>query len=99
MSGVETIHCGDLEHQITMTGNDEWAKLAVTMNDLATKLHQTASSKKYVLDVISTITEPLFVTDRNLQIRSANRGTCRLFGYSKNELSGQSVLLLFLVYI
>jgi len=69
--------------------------MAAGLNMLGEELAASTVSKAYLNDIIESMTDLLVVTDKDARMATVNRATCELSGYSKDELVGQPLSLLF----
>jgi rsbT co-antagonist protein RsbR len=69
--------------------------VAAGLNMLGEELAASTVSKAYLNDIIESMTDLLVVTDKSARITTVNRGACALTNYSKQELLGQPLSLLF----
>jgi PAS domain S-box-containing protein len=92
--GAEIIGNGNFMHRVKINRKDELALLADSFNKMAENLQKKTVTKQYVDTIIDTIEEMLIVTDSNKKIKKVNRATCKLLGYSSDELLEQPVDIL-----
>lgn len=95
VKGTARIAMGELDYKVPVRSNDEIGALAVSFNKMVEKLSQTLVSKKYVDNIIRSMTDTLVVTDPEGKIRTVNQATQDLLGYSENELIGKPMCGLF----
>ena len=86
---------GNLEERIKVISHDEVGLLAATFNRMVDNLSRTTVSKVYVDNIISSMADPLVVTDTNRTIQRANQATLDLLGYREEEVLGQPISFLF----
>jgi len=86
---------GKLNTQIKIKSKDEIGQLGISFNRMAENLHRTTVSKDYVDNIIESMEDALVVINPNANIRSVNRSTCDLLGYTEEELVGRDVSLMF----
>jgi rsbT co-antagonist protein RsbR len=75
--------------------HDVWDGMAAGLNMLGEELAASTVSKTYLNDIIESMSDLLVVTDRDARITTVNRATCALSRYSKEELVGQPLSMLF----
>jgi PAS domain S-box-containing protein len=92
-SGALRIGKGDLDTQIKPSAdNQELGILAIAFNQMAENLqHSTA----HVISICESLVESLVVLRPDATIQSVNLATCNLLGFSKENLEGQPVSILF----
>ncbi|MFH0778320.1 MAG: PAS domain S-box protein, partial [Candidatus Eisenbacteria bacterium] len=95
VNGTQKISLGDLSHKVRVNSSDEIGKLAASFNQMTENLSRTLVSKRYVDDVIESMTDTLAVTDPAGRIRTVNPALCNLLGYSARELIGRPLDILF----
>jgi len=76
---------------VAVKRRDEFGELTASFNRMAENLQQTTVSQKYVQEILASMREPLFVVDGRGMMRTVNRATCRLLGYTEEELLGRPV--------
>ena len=82
---------GDLETALTIKSNDEVGALADSFNKMTEDLRKTTISKNYVDNIIGSMNDTLIVVNPEAKIRSVNRATCELLGYTEDELVGREI--------
>lgn len=82
---------GDLDTVLTIKRNDEVGALAHSFNKMTEDLRKTTISKDYVDNIIGSMNDTLIVVDPDTKIRSVNRATCELLGYTEDELVGKGI--------
>ena len=95
VAGTERIARGDLDYKVPVKMDDEIGRLARAFNKMTADMSKTLVSKKYVDNVIRSMSDCLVVTDPDGRIETVNRATVELFGYTEEELSGRSLAVLF----
>lgn len=86
---------GDLAVHIDVASCDEAKELALSFNAMTTALRQTTVWREYVDNVLSSISDALFVLTPENTITTINASACRLLGYASAELEGHPADLLF----
>jgi len=98
LSLVETtrlIGDGNLSTQTEITTKDEMAELGISFNNMAKKLQKTTVSKNYVTSIINNMNDALVVTAPDGTIQMINQAASDHLGYSKDELLGQPIGVIF----
>lgn len=85
----------DLDSKVDIKTNDELNILADSFNLMIENLKKTTVSRNYLDDIVKSMFNPLIVTDNDGIIKSVNRSTTKLFEYTKEELIGNDIGLLF----
>jgi rsbT co-antagonist protein RsbR len=86
----------DYSKQARVTDRDDaFDGFAIYLNILSEELAATTVSTAHVTSIIESMVDLLLVTDTTGTIKSANHAACALSGYSKGELVGESLSLLF----
>ncbi|MCX5799961.1 MAG: ATP-binding protein [Candidatus Eisenbacteria bacterium] len=93
--GTARIAGGDLNHRVQVKSNDEIGALALSFNKMVEDLSKTLVSRNYMNNIIKSMTDTLLVTDPEGRIRTVNRATLNLLGYSEDELIGKPICVLF----
>ena len=91
---TEKVANGDLNTRLLIKRNDEIGALAKSFNKMTEDLRKTTISKDYVDNIIGSMNDTLVVIDSNRKIRSVNRATCELLGYTEDELIGKDMGLI-----
>jgi len=86
---------GKLNTQIKIKSKDEIGQLGKSFNQMIQNLQDTTVSKDYIDNIIESMADALVVINPNAKIKSVNRSTCDLLGYTKEELVGRDVSLMF----
>lgn len=82
---------GHLDTMLTIKRNDEVGVLAHSFNKMTEDLRKTTISKDYVDNIIGSMNDTLIVVNPEGKIRSVNRATCELLGYTEDELVGKKI--------
>jgi PAS domain S-box-containing protein len=88
---VDAFGRGDLSQRTRERGRDEIGDLGRTFDQMADAVEAQDAlrmSKKYVDDILATMTNGLVVLDAQATIEKVNDATCRLLGYREDELVG-----------
>jgi len=88
---TEKVANGDLTSWLSIKRNDEIGILANSFNKMTEDLKKTTISKDYVDNIIGSMNDTLVVIDLKRKIRSVNKATCKLLGYSEDELIGRDI--------
>lgn len=95
LDNVRRLEMGqELEVPNTSVENDEIAQLAVAFWGMGEKLKRTMVSKRYVDNIISSMSGGLVVLKPDLTIDKVSQQTLQMFGYTEDELIGQPMNLL-----
>ncbi|MCX5804634.1 MAG: PAS domain S-box protein [Proteobacteria bacterium] len=95
INGTEIIGKGDLTYRIKVQPKDELSLLTNSFNMMAEELQKTTVSKAYADNIMSTMIDALIVIDPDMNIKTVNKGTIDLLGYSEKELSGNNIGMMF----
>jgi len=95
INGTEIIGKGDLTYRIEIQPKDEMSVLANSFNMMAEELQKTTVSKAYADNIMSTMIDALIVIDPDMKIKTVNKGTTDLLGYSEEELIGDNIGMIF----
>jgi len=87
---------GDYGDLISSKRTDEMGDLINAFNQMSKDLQLTTVSKNYVENILGSMRDSLFVLDPDGEINLVNPALCKLLGYGKEELVGQSFEFLFL---
>lgn len=68
--------------------DDEIGKIGHVINTILDRLHETVVSRDYFDHVVSSVTNALLVTSPEGTIRTVNRASLDILGYTETELSG-----------
>jgi len=93
--GVEKIRKGDLTHKIEVKTKDEIGDLTNSFNEMTENLRKITVSKNYTDNIIKSMTDSLIVVDPDAKIKTVNKATCDLLGYTEEGLIGNDVSLMF----
>ena len=86
---------GDWQVQIPVASRDELGELATSFSRMVEQLSKTTVSRDYVDSIIEAMNDALVVIEPDMTIRTVNSATLRLLHYSREELSGKPVTMLF----
>ncbi len=95
VSATEKISEGDLSHKVVTKTTDEVGRLGDAFNRMTAELSKTLVSKGYVDNVIGSMLDTLIVINPDLTIKSVNRATTQLLGYTESELLNQPLSMIF----
>jgi two-component system, cell cycle sensor histidine kinase and response regulator CckA len=95
VNGTEIIGKGDLTYRIQILPEDELSLLANSFNIMAEELQKTTVSKAYADNVMNTMIDALIVIDPDMKIKTVNKGTIELLGYSEKELINSNIEMIF----
>jgi len=86
---------GDISARVPVEGKDELAELGVRVNELLASLERSRKaleeSERWHRLLISSITDGLWVVDRELRLRQANEPGAGFLGQKVEEVSGKSM--------
>ncbi len=80
---------GELQSRVGWRSADEFGELATAFDQMAEALGRTTVSKRYLDEVIDTMTGALIILDPDTRVQSVNRAALELLGYAEAELLGQ----------
>ena len=86
---------GDFSSRLELLSNDEIGGVAEAFNELAAALEETTVSKDYIDSIFNSMTDMLVIVNLEGLICGVNRPVYNLLEYSKNELAGQNIDMLF----
>lgn len=92
---TQKIEDGNRDLRVEVDSQDEFKLLADSFNSMLDALVQTSISEKYLNKILNNLYGALLVTDAEARIQSINSTTSHMLKYSKNELLGENILLLF----
>jgi PAS domain S-box-containing protein len=92
---AQKIEDGNRDLRVEVDSQDEFKLLADSFNSMLDALVQTSISEKYLNKILNNLYGALLVTDAEARIQSINSTTSHMLKYSKNELLGENILLLF----
>jgi PAS domain S-box-containing protein len=95
INGTEIIGKGDLAYRIQIQPKDEMSVLANSFNTMAEELQKSTVSKGYADNIMSAMIDALIVIDPDMKIKTVNKGTTDLLGYSEEELIGDNIGMIF----
>jgi PAS domain S-box-containing protein len=89
---------GDFEQRIQSphTSRDEVGELVVSFNDMTDGLIRTTVSKRFVDNIISSMTDSLVIVGEDGTINKVNEATLRLLNYIESEVIGRPFGLIML---
>jgi PAS domain S-box-containing protein len=79
---------------VDIKSKDEIGRLAQSFNIMAYELEKSTVSKKYMNDIITSMSDALIVIDSQRKIQTVNQAACDLFEYEAEELLEQSIQML-----
>ncbi len=85
---------GNFNIYLPVRGKDELTQLSETINRMCSNLESTTVSKNHVKNIIDSMEDYLFVIDECENMVTINKSVIDTFGYSENELVGNSVNIL-----
>ncbi|HVO33576.1 MAG TPA: PAS domain S-box protein [Elusimicrobiota bacterium] len=91
---VEAAAAGDTTREFRVRGWDEVGRLGIAVNRLIGVLGRSENLVYHLATLVESTTEAIVSHDLEGGILSWNKGAQRLFGYSSDEVRGDSILLL-----
>lgn len=88
---VEQVQAGHLDTQVQVDTDDEFGRLAQSLNRMTTTLDRRTVSRSYLHAVLDSMAELLFVVDGDGRIRHANRAAAAAIGCSPDALRESSL--------
>ncbi len=85
---IEQVHTGRLDAQVSVDPDDEFERLAQSLNRITTTLSQQTVSRSYLQAVLDSMAELLFVVDTDGRIRRVNAAAAQALGQSASALRG-----------
>jgi two-component system, LuxR family, sensor kinase FixL len=82
---------GKLGYKAQVVSKDEIGLLATAFNQMSTDLRDSTVSKDYVDNIIASMIDTLIVLDPQGILKTVNKATCDLLGFSEKELIGQPI--------
>lgn len=92
---AQQIGLGNLQVPIDIESRDEIGELAISFRTMAQNLQHTTVSQQYVENVIGSMNDALTVASPDGDIQLVNNAVSRLLGYTRDELLGQHVNVLY----
>ena len=74
-----------LIYALAIKRNDEIGILANSFNKMTEDLRRTTISKDYVDNIIGSMNDTLIVVDPEAKMRTVNKATCDLLGYTRRR--------------
>ncbi len=93
---TQAVAKGRLETRVDVDSKDEIGQLANAFNTMSETLGQTTVSKDFVVNILSSMAEALFVLDSQGKITRINKAVATLLGYEDDELIGHPFNELFI---
>lgn len=86
---------GDLSQRVAVESRDEIGQLAQSLNVMADRLHdnlnQLAQEKSKLEMILTTMADPIIVTDRDGRVTLFNPASERLFGITQDRMIGHKL--------
>jgi len=82
---------GNFEIQVEVKGEDELGILTTRFNEMVSSLKETTVSKSYLDNILLSLIDSLIAIDLEGKIEKVNQYTCKLLGYSEDELLGKNI--------
>jgi diguanylate cyclase (GGDEF)-like protein/PAS domain S-box-containing protein len=90
--GAERIAQGDYSRPLDVGRRDELGELQSALERMRHRLRQTTVNKNYISNLLSSMTDAVFVTSPDGVIRMANQAACKLLSYGEEELVGRTIV-------
>ncbi len=94
-NAVAEVGKGKLETKIDINTKDEIGQLAKSFRKMAENLRSTTVSKDYVDSIINNMVESLIVVAADGNIKTVNKSTLDLLGYTNNEIVNLHIDVIF----
>ncbi|NIM51962.1 MAG: PAS domain S-box protein [Gemmatimonadales bacterium] len=98
-AGMQRFADNDLNYRLSLARNDEFASLAESFNDMSSKLSKSVSelrsTKDYLEGIIESSADIIITVNPDGLIETFNTGAEAILGYSREEVVGQRIELLF----
>jgi PAS domain S-box-containing protein len=88
---AKAVGSGNLAWRTQVHSRDEIGQLAEAFNRMMESLERTTVSRRFVHNVISSMADALIVVNPDGTIRSVNRATVAMLGFTDTELIGQPI--------
>ena len=85
---------GEYDIDIPIVRSDEIGDLTSAFNKMTYDLKNSTVSKDYMVSIMTSMMDSLIVIDLDKKIKTVNRKTCKLLGYSEAELIGVDIDLI-----
>lgn len=92
---AEEIGGGEFGKRLSVDTGDELEVLTGYMNEMAKELQDSTISRTYLENIFNSMSEMLFVMDRDYRIKEVNEALCERLGRNRNELLGTHVRTIF----
>src|SRR6202008_1427375 len=89
---AERIGQGDYTRPVEVRRQAVLGELQQALERMRGRLRQSTINKSYLLSVLNSMTDAVFVTSPEGVIKVANLAACKLLGFSEEELLGRSIL-------
>src|SRR4029077_551714 len=89
---AERIGQGDYTRPVEVQRRDVLGELQQALERMRGRLRQSTVNKSYLHSVLNSMTDAVFVTSPDGVIKVANAASCKLLGFSEEELLGRSML-------
>ncbi|MBV8854701.1 MAG: EAL domain-containing protein [Sinobacteraceae bacterium] len=90
--GAERIGQGDYTRPLDTWRRGELGELQRALERMRGRLRQTTVNRNYLLNVLNSMTDAVFVTSPEGVMKVANAAACKLLGYSEAELAGRNIM-------
>jgi diguanylate cyclase (GGDEF)-like protein/PAS domain S-box-containing protein len=89
---ADRIGQGDYTRPVEVRRQDALGELQQALERMRGRLRHSTVNKNYLLSVLNSITDAVFVTSPDGVIKLANAAACKLLGFSEEELLGRTIL-------
>ncbi len=89
--GSQALKDGNLDINLRIVSNDELGYIIKTFNEMAAALKEKTIELKKKDEYIKAMLDPLWVVDNGNNLLDVNPAFTRLFGYSRDEVTGSSI--------
>lgn len=88
---AERIGQGDYTRPLDVMRRDELGNLQQAIEKMRGRLRQSTVNKNYLLNVLNSMADAVFVTSPDGVIKVANSAACKLLGYAEEEILGRGI--------
>ena len=89
---AERIGQGDYTRPVEVQRRDVLGELQQALERMRGRLRQSTVNKSYLHSMLNSMTDAVFVTSPDGVIKLANAASCKLLGFSEEELLGRSIV-------
>ncbi|HXY76854.1 MAG TPA: EAL domain-containing protein [Steroidobacteraceae bacterium] len=91
IKSADRIGHGDYSRPVEVGNKEALAELQQALERMRGRLRQSTINKDYLRMVLNSMTDAVFVTSPDGVIRLANSASCKLLGFSEEELLGRGI--------